>query len=69
MLAFCASLLMFHCLLFSIKIPHDTHTARVYGWNSMFFSHFNPNALRKAKIVYNFGVSECNKVNKIFFFF
>ena len=23
---------------------------------------FNPVALRKAKIVYNFGLSECNKV-------
>ena len=23
---------------------------------------FNPIALRKAKIVYNFGLSECNKV-------
>ena len=25
-------------------------------------SHFNPIALRKAKIVYNFGLSECNRV-------
>ena len=24
--------------------------------------HFNPIALRKAKIVYNFGISECNRV-------
>ena len=24
--------------------------------------HLNPNALRKAKIVYNFGLSECNRV-------
>ena len=24
---------------------------------------FNPIALRKAKIVYNFGLSECNRVN------
>ena len=24
---------------------------------------FNPVALRKAKIVYNFGLSECNRVN------
>ena len=23
---------------------------------------FNPTALRKAKIVYNFGLSECNRV-------
>ena len=27
---------------------------------------FNPIALRKAKIVYNFGLSECNRVNVIF---
>ena len=26
---------------------------------------FNPFALRKAKIVYNFGLSECNRVNKV----
>ena len=25
---------------------------------------FNPVALRKAKIVYNFGFSECNRVKK-----
>ena len=25
--------------------------------------HFNPIVLRKAKIVYNFGLSECNMVN------
>ena len=24
---------------------------------------FNPIALKKAKIVYNFGLSECNRVN------
>ena len=24
---------------------------------------FNPIALRKAKIIYNFGLSECNRVN------
>ena len=26
---------------------------------------FNPTALRKAKIVYNFGLSECNRVNPL----
>ena len=26
---------------------------------------FNPTALRKAKIVYNFGLSECNRVHKL----
>ena len=28
---------------------------------------FNPIALRKAKIVYNFGLSECNRVKNSFF--
>ena len=26
--------------------------------------HFNPFTLRKAKIVYNFGLSECNRVKR-----
>ena len=26
---------------------------------------FNPIALRRAKIVYNFGLSECNRVNTV----
>ena len=29
---------------------------------------FNPIALRKAKIVYNFGLSECNRVKEEFAF-
>ena len=28
-------------------------------------SFFNPAALRKAKIVYNFGLSECNRVKEL----
>ena len=28
--------------------------------------HFNPTALRKAKIAYNFGLSECSRVKKSF---
>ena len=28
-----------------------------------FYYHFNPTAFIKAKIVYNFGLSECNRVN------
>ena len=31
--------------------------------------HINPIALRKAKIVYNFGLSECNKVKSSFLIF
>ena len=30
---------------------------------TIFFNHFNPIALRTAKIAYNFGLSECNRVN------
>ena len=29
--------------------------------------HFNPIALRKAQIAYNFGLSECNKVKVPFY--
>ena len=29
------------------------------------FNQFNPVALRKAKIVYNFGLSECSRVNGV----
>ena len=29
-----------------------------------FFFDMNPVALRKAKIVYNFGLSECNRVKR-----
>ena len=28
--------------------------------------HLNPTALRKAKIVYNFGLSKCNRVKAVF---
>ena len=30
--------------------------------NSLYVTVFNPTALRKAKIVHNFGLSECNRV-------
>ena len=32
----------------------------------LFILYFNPIALRKAKIPYNFGLSECNMVNHAF---
>ena len=36
----------------------------VYYENKIYLTpFFNPIALRKAKIVYNFGLSECNRVN------
>ena len=27
--------------------------------------HLNPVALRKAKIIYNFGLTECNRINNV----
>ena len=30
------------------------------------YLYINPIALRKAKIVYNFGLSECNRINMSF---
>ena len=30
-----------------------------------FYFQINPIALRKAKIVYNFGLSECNRVKRL----
>ena len=32
--------------------------------NDFFFFDMNPIALRKAKIVYNFGISMCNRVKR-----
>ena len=29
--------------------------------------HLNPSAFRKAKIIYNFGLSECNRVKSSFY--
>ena len=34
-------------------------------YSHFFEAAFNPVALRKAKIVYNFGLSECNRVYEI----
>ena len=38
-------------------------TERTY---KMFIKLFNPIALRRAKIAYNFGLSECNRVKRAF---
>ena len=39
------------------------YSLRVHSLRKEFaFLSFNPIALRKAKIVYNFGLSECNRV-------
>ena len=43
----------------------DRASCFVCSCSFLFFSSFNPFALRKAKIVYNFGLSEGNRVNKI----
>ena len=41
----------------------------LFAGSAVFFFNalsVNPIAFRKAKIVYNFGLSECNRVNTIF---
>ena len=39
-------------------------TSKEYKLAPVFmYSSFDPIAFRKAKIVYNFGLSECNRVN------
>ena len=43
--------------------------SRLYLFIVQVYRLFNPIALRKAKIVYNFGLSECDRVNIIHFFF
>ena len=37
---------------------------RIRGRQKVRKYSFNPTALRKAKIVYNFGLSECNRVKE-----
>ena len=59
---------------------HHPTTPMVYGTLELLFMFyaafevsiqlhvlFNPTALRKAKIVYNFGLSECNRVKILCF--
>ena len=49
---------MFHC-----KNLYCIDTVFVLDlWMTRFRNVFNPIALRKAKIVYNFGLSECSRV-------
>ena len=43
-----------------IQVPNATYKTDAH------FMLFNPIALRKAKIVYNFGLSECNRVQVFF---
>ena len=58
-------ILFFECLIsgLSLRIGFDSDTC-----HATIFCHqivFNPIALRKAKIVYNFGLSECNRVKQV----
>ena len=52
--------------IFAGIVP-DTHSPGMFSWFPILFpvrvSIFKPVALRKDKIVYNFGLSECNRVN------
>ena len=40
-------------------------TSETYIVVSLYTCPLNPIALRKAKIVYNFGLSECNRVKEV----
>ena len=42
----------------------NIHTSTLFLIKTQASEVFNPIALRKAKIVYNFGLSECNRVNE-----
>ena len=45
-------------MCYNLKIIYD-----LKSFNSISVSLYKPTALRKAKIVYNCGLSECNRVN------
>ena len=53
------------CLFFNISDiqPAIGEQTTLYTYTGPDFA-FNPIALRKVKIVYNFGLSECNRVKK-----
>ena len=44
-------------------ISHKKLTVQLTSFCIVFWDSFNPVALRKVKIVYNFVFSECNRVN------
>ena len=54
------------------QVSHDTSNGNPFNRNfkfsqtNKFISSYNPIALRKAKIAYNFGLSECSMVNSLF---
>ena len=50
-------------MLHSASSRNNTITLAFTGKVAIPYDHLNPVALRKAKIVYNFGLSECNRVN------
>ena len=51
------------CLSFGKDEMEELLTLTVYPYTLKLFVMFNPIALRKAKIVCNFGLSECNRIN------
>ena len=56
---------------------YSSHIRQIFGYDKRKYAQlyheksatililFNPIALRKAKIAYNFGLSECNRVNAL----
>ena len=58
MIIFCASV-----AVSEVDICWTRQVGNIIVDNSDIFLCPNPIALKKAKIVYNFGLSECNRVN------
>ena len=49
----------------NLKQIHSLYQSRLTLLHKKAKTAYNPTALRKAKIAYNFGLSECNRVNII----
>ena len=49
-------ILTVHTMSFSVRSAYN------YDVRSDKIKYFNPIALRKTKVVYNFGLSECNRI-------
>ena len=54
--------LIFAAVLLISEVRYNIHTVTLAGVNNVAKNIINPIALRKTKIVCNFGLSECNRV-------
>ena len=63
-LIFNARLTEFDHLWACVTCPGYSNSGYIFHCDGHFVSiQFNPTALRKAKVEYNFGLSECNRIN------